>query len=121
MKFYTAMPKNLKPYVKAELLKSKECLDTNMMQSWRHLERAHIIGQPYPLQHTSVYWQMLKLGFTIKSAKEILGQLPRLAIGGVKFFVGRIPVGNTGGADVPALKPMPIPEDLQAIIKNNLN
>ena len=37
-------------------------------------------------------------------------------LGGVKSFVGKIPVGNTGGADVPPLKPMEIPEDLAAII-----
>jgi hypothetical protein len=39
-------------------------------------------------------------------------------VGGVKSFVGKIPVGNTGGANVPPLKPMEIPEDLAAIIKS---
>ena len=84
--------------------------------AWRHLERAHIIGQAYPLPHTRVHWLMLKFGFTIKSRKEILGQIPRLLVGGVKSFVGAIPVGNTGGANVPPLRPMKIPVDLQEIL-----
>ena len=55
---------------------------------------------------------MLQFGYKIKSTKEIIGQIPRLIVGGVKSFVGKIPVGNTGGANVPALKPMLIEEDI---------
>jgi hypothetical protein len=50
----------------------------------------------------------------------VLGQLPRLLVGGVKSFAGQIPVGNTGGANVPPLRPMPVPEELQAIIDQGL-
>jgi hypothetical protein len=32
-----------------------------------------------------------------------------------------IPVGNTGGANVPPLRPMPIPDDLQQIISHARN
>jgi len=60
---------------------------------------------------------MLKFGFKIKNRQEIIGQIPRLILGGVKSFVGKIPVGNTGGANVPPLKPMEIPEDLQKMIR----
>ena len=49
---------------------------------------------------------MLLFGFKIKDIKEIIGQIPRLVVGGVKSFVGEIPVGNTGGANVPLLKSM---------------
>jgi hypothetical protein len=59
---------------------------------------------------------MLKFGIRIKSGKEILRQIPRLLVGGLKSFVGVIPVSNTGGADVPPLMSMAIPEDLQAIL-----
>jgi len=41
-----------------------------------------------------------------------------LVFGGVKSFVGTVPIGNTGGANVPPLKQMEIPEDLAAIINN---
>ena len=79
------------------------------------MERAHIIGQKYPYAHTLVHWKMLQFGFKIKNGKEIFGQIPRLIFGGIKSFVGKIPVGNTGGANVPPLKPFPIEKDLQDI------
>ncbi len=62
---------------------------------------------------------MLVFGLKTKNVKEIFGQIPRLVIGGVKSFVGNIPVGNTGGANVPPLQYMEIPEDLQLIINEN--
>ena len=86
---------------------------------WYHLERAHILGQPYPYHHTLVHWKMLLIGIKIKNRKEIIGQIPRLLVGGVKSFVGEIPVGNTGGANVPPLKSMKIPADLNCIIYEN--
>jgi divalent metal cation (Fe/Co/Zn/Cd) transporter len=39
-------------------------------------------------------------------------------IGGVKSFVGEIPVGNTGGANVPPLKQMEIPAELKSIMSS---
>jgi len=117
MKIHTAMPKALKPFYREELQQAKSEFDKkHYQQSWRHLERAHILGQPYPYEHTEVHWKMLDFGIKIKNGKEIRGQIPRLVVGGVKSFVGKIPVGNTGGANVPPLKPMEIPEDLAAVI-----
>ena len=116
MKFYTSMPKSLKPYFKAELDKYRtEYSIGNLQIAWNHLERAHIIGQKYPYAHTFVHWKMLQFGIKIKSGKEIIGQIPRLIFGGVKSFVGKIPVGNPGGANVPPLKPFPIEQELQNI------
>jgi hypothetical protein len=60
---------------------------------------------------------MLKFGMRIKDWHEILGQIPRLIFGGIKSFVGKIPVGNTGGANVPPLKPMEIPDDIKALMR----
>ena len=59
---------------------------------------------------------MLRFGIKIKNSKEIIGQIPRLIFGGVKSFVGKVPTGNTGGANVHSLQPMEIPGDLTAII-----
>ena len=118
MKLNTRIPKTLRKAYQAELNSYKSSFDQkDLSKAWNHLERAHIIGQAYPLAHTHVHWLMLKFGFAIKSRKEILGQIPRLLIGGVKSFVGIIPVGNTGGANVPPLRPMEIPDDLQKILK----
>jgi hypothetical protein len=117
MKIHIAMPRDLKLFYSEELLLAKSEFDKrHYPQSWRHLERAHILGQPYPVAHTAVHWKMLRFGIQIKNNKEILGQIPRLLIGGVKSFVGHIPVGNTGGANVHPLKLMEIPEDLAIII-----
>ena len=88
----------------------------NLSIAWRHLERAHILGQLWPREHNYVHWLMLKFGIHIKDKKEIVGQIPRLLIGGVKSFVGRVPVGNTGGANVPPLRPMEIPNDLALLL-----
>ena len=119
MKIYTSMPYKLKLFYGTELQHAATALMQKQWQlSWRHLERAHILAQPYPIEHTTVHWKMLQFGIRIKNGTEILGQLPRLIFGGVKSFVGKIPVGNTGGADVAAWQPMPIPDDLTAIINS---
>ena len=123
MKIYTSLPKKLRPYFNAELENYKnEFSEGNLKNAWNYLERAHIIGQNYPYAHTLVHWKMLKFGFRIKSRKEILGQIPRLVFGGVKSFVGVIPIGNPGGTNVPPLKPFPIEKELQEIfIKAGVN
>ena len=112
------MPPGLKTYYQQELEDYKsELAKGNLQAAWRKLERAHILGQAWPKEHTHVHWVMMKFGFRIKDTKEILGQIPRLLIGGVKSFVGEIPVGNTGGADVPPLQPMEIPDDVKNILQ----
>ena len=116
MKFYILMPEPLQPFYRKELKSyDRELRIGNVNSAWCHLERAHIIGQRYPFTHSFVHWEMLKFGFKIKSGKEIVGQIPRLVFGGIKSFIGKIPVGNPGGANVPPLKPFPIEKELQAI------
>lgn len=118
MKFYTKIPPKLKVFYTEELVKYHiEYSKNNLSEAWKHLERAHILGQKYPFEHSFVHWKMLQFGFKIKSIKEIFGQIPRLIFGGVKSFVGKIPVGNPGGANVPPLRPFPIDRDLQNIFK----
>ena len=118
MKFYWNMPNTLKPHYQLELESYQTAMDKGDLHlAWTHLERAHILGQPWFVQHTQVHWLMLKFGIKIKNRKEIIGQLPRLLVGGVKSFVGKIPTGNTGGANVPPLKKMPIPQDLEILLR----
>ena len=121
MKFNTTMPLKLKTQFDIEIQSYfLDCRNGNLLEAWSHLERAHVIGQAYPFEHTLVHWKMLKFGFRIKNIEEIIGQIPRLIVGGVKSFVGKIPVGNTGGANVPALKPMPIEEDIMRMFEKQL-
>jgi hypothetical protein len=120
MKLYFNIPKSLYLFYNLELEKAKVLLKENKLQEcWRHYERAHILGQRYPLQHSYVHWQMLKFGIKIKSTKEVFGQITRLIFGGVKSFVGTVPIGNTGGANVPPLKPMEIPDDLKVLLNKS--
>ena len=114
MKFYKRIPEKLKPFYTAEISQFKKAYDKgNLTTAWSHLERAHILGQKYPYEHTCVHWKMLLFGFRIKSSKEVIGQIPRLLFGGVKSFVGKIPKGNPGGSNVPPLKPFPIEKELR--------
>lgn len=120
MKLFWKMPSPLKVHFKKELSYFKDEFNKkNLVKAWHHLERAHIIGQAWPGEHNFVHWKMLKFGFYIKSPKEVAGQIPRLFIGGIKSFVGEIPVGNTGGANVPPLKPMEIPDDIKALFEQS--
>ncbi|MBL7921195.1 MAG: DUF3703 domain-containing protein [Bacteroidia bacterium] len=117
MKIHLIIPHGLKNHFEQELqMAQNEFALGNLQLSWRHLERAHILGQAWPVQHTKAHWKMICFALRIKSSKEILGQIPRLIFGGIKSFVGEIPVGNTGGANVPPLKSMDIPIDLLQIL-----
>jgi hypothetical protein len=119
MNFFWKMPNGLKGKYKAELDAYRKYLQAGDLQhAWRQLERAHILGQPWAVEHTHVHWIMLKFGIKIKSNKEIIGQISRLLIGGVKSFVGKVPIGNTGGANVPPLKRMEIPKDLMEMMRH---
>jgi len=87
-------------------------------QSFHHLERAHILGQRHYVPHVINHYWMLKVGWSRRDVREVLGQLLRL-VGSVGSLIGWIPIGNTGGANVSAIKPMPIPADLNRFFDDN--
>jgi hypothetical protein len=89
---------------------------TDVEDEWRHLERAHVLSQPMAVPHVRTHVAMLGYGLRHRDAREIVGQLVRLVVAAPGTWTGRYPVGNTGGANVNALKPMPIPDDLQAVL-----
>jgi len=62
--------------------------------------------------HIRTHIAMLAAGIRRRDRREVVGQLMRLVLAGPGSLTGRYPVGNTGGADVNALIPMPIPADL---------
>ena len=120
MKLYWTMPVSLRQHYQQELQHYQNAFAAgHLSEAWGHLERAHILGQAWPLEHSYVHWLMLKFGIHIKSTKEVLGQIPRLLVGGGKSFVGHVPIGNTGGTNVPPLRPMDIPHDLKQILESN--
>ncbi|MCP9438925.1 MAG: DUF3703 domain-containing protein [Nitrospira sp.] len=100
-----------------ELVAAQEdCAAGRLDQAFAHLERAHILGQSFTLPHARAHWEMLKVGWKQRDAVEITGQIARIA-GSLLFTWLWVPVGNTGGARVSPFKPMPIPEELQKLLR----
>jgi hypothetical protein len=84
-------------------------------RAFHHLERAHILSQRLTLRHVQVHWLMLKHGIVARDSREILGQSARI-IAAALFSRIWVPMGNTGGANVSAMRPMPIPDDLRHLL-----
>lgn len=66
--------------------------------------------------HVRTHVATLGYGLRHRDRREIFGQLVRLVVAAPGTWTRRYPVGNTGGANVSALKPMPIPDDLQTVL-----
>lgn len=119
MKFNTTIPSELKGHYLKEIEQYRSYLQKNdLPMAWHHLERSHILGQSYPMEHSYTHWLMLKFGFSQRNIKEVLGQVIRLLVGGWKSFIDHVPLGNTGGSNVPPMKKMEIPRDLTLILNN---
>ena len=80
--------------------------------AWSHLERAHILSQRYFTRHWRTHWLMLRLAREDKDRAEVRGQIRRLAAVPLGWAGGWVPKGNTGGANVHPLRPMPVEGDL---------
>jgi len=110
------MRQELREAFNSELDKAIELYNKNEFDtSFTHLERAHILGQTYVIPHTQSHWWMLKLGWKKSDVREVVGQITRI-VASLLFSKIWVPTGNTGGANVNPLKPMPVPEDLQRIL-----
>lgn len=103
---------NIRPYVAAELQAAAQ----DPVDGFRHLERAHVLAQAATREHVRVHWRMLCWGWRRRDAREVFGQAFRLVGAATKTFIGLVPEGNTGGANVNAFRPMPVDPELAAII-----
>lgn len=83
---------------------------------WHHLERAHILSQPVAGIHVRTHLAMLGYAVRQRDGHEIAGQVARLLVAGPGSGFRRYPLGNTGGTNVRAMAPMPIPADLLALL-----
>jgi len=83
--------------------------------AFHHYERAHILSQKYTVPHIKSHLGMLRIGYLRNDAREIFGQCVRV-VAALIFSKIWVPIGNTGGANVSALKPMPMPDDLLALL-----
>lgn len=81
-----------------------------------HFERAHILGQRFVIPHTRSHWAMLRAGWRLRDWREVIGQVPRI-FASLIFSRIWVPLGNTGRSRVSAFKPMPVPDDLAAVLR----
>lgn len=86
---------------------------------WPHLERAHIISQPWAWPHTRVHWTMLTVAVRQRDRRELLGQVVRLIVAGPGSLAGRYPTGNTGRTTMRLTETAPLPADLAHILTND--
>lgn len=100
--------------VQQEIAVFKKASEANEVdKAWRALERAHIVSQPHIALHVANHWAMLKFAVSERDCKEVVGQVLRLALAPMGALTGRIPLGNTGRANVSAFQTMPVPDDLR--------
>jgi hypothetical protein len=81
-------------------------------EAFHHLERAHILSQRRTTAHVRSHLRMWGWAWRQRRPGELLGQTTRIASAAL-FSRICVPEGNTGGANVSALKPMPVPADLR--------
>jgi hypothetical protein len=113
---------DIRPYIKSELEQAKQLEAAGQPeQAFHHLERAHVLGQKDTHWHVWVHQEMLTFAIRHKDTKEMAGQLLRIVGAASKTPLGIVPTGNTGGANVSPIKPMPVASDLQEIFEQVKN
>ena len=109
---------SIAPFVADELQRSRAAERAGDRDvAFLHLERAHVLGQASTWQHVRVHFHMLRWGIRHRRPREVVGQLVRLVGAATKTAIGLVPEGNTGGANISAIQPLPIPPDLMEIIR----
>ena len=113
----SAYSRNIRKAVQRELASAREAEHLGLADvAFRHLERAHVLGQHSTQDHVRAHLAMLRWGIRNRSLREVVGQLLRLVGAVTKTAIGWVPEGNTGGANVSPFKPMPIDPELRAIM-----
>jgi hypothetical protein len=111
------MMHNLRDAYDAELAAARRATaGGDFERAFEHLGRAHILSQRFTWRHVHAHWLMLKLGVSVRDRSEVLGQLSRIVAAAV-FSRIWVPIGNTGRANVSAMQPMPIPDDLRSLLE----
>jgi hypothetical protein len=109
----------LRPAWEGELDAARAARSTgDTTAEWSHLERAHILSQPLAGPHVRTHVAMFATALRRRDAHELVGQVFRMIVAAPGSMTGKYPVGNTGGADVSAFAPMPIPDDLRPLLRD---
>ena len=106
------------PFVEAELTAAEQArYNGRVHDEFACLERAHVLGQASTYWHVKVHVLMLRWAWRNRAAREWWGQCLRILGAAALTAPGWVPEGNTGGANVSPIKPMPVPPDLAASIR----
>lgn len=84
-------------------------------EAFHHLERAHILSQRHTFAHVRSHARMFGWAWRQRRPRELVGQATRI-VAAALFSRIWVPVGNTGGANVSAIRTMPVPEDLRKLL-----
>jgi hypothetical protein len=106
--------RNIRPFVSLEIAAAARAQSDSV--SFRHLERAHVLGQSSPREHVRAHLHMLVWAWRHRHAREVYGQLFRLLGAAALTAIGIVPTGNTGGSNVSPFRKMAIAPDLAALI-----
>lgn len=83
---------------------------------WLLLEAAQVVGQTRLGPHLKTHTLMLGPARQDGDWPEATGQLLRLTLAPLGHVVGRLPIGNSGRSNISAFQPMPIRDDIAAVI-----
>lgn len=83
---------------------------------WNWLMAAHVVGQHVPGLHFDSHRRMLRLAGETRDWSEAAGQLLRIALLPFGHLLRRIPIGNTGRAEVGVTQVMEPPEPVQVLV-----
>ncbi|NML42673.1 DUF3703 domain-containing protein [Ramlibacter sp. G-1-2-2] len=83
---------------------------------WNWLMAAHVVGQHEPGLHFDSHRRMLRLAGETRDWGEAAGQLLRIALLPFGHLLRRIPLGNTGRAEVGVTQAMEPPEPVQVLV-----
>jgi hypothetical protein len=107
----------IRPFVDAELKSAEQMrLAGDHRAEFRHLERAHVLGQASTVEHVRIHALMFLWALRQRQPRELVGQLFRIIGAATKTTLGLFPRGNTGGSNVSPFKRMEIPTDLSRIL-----
>lgn len=91
--------------------------DRQFNKAWKILEEAHILAQPYAVQHTYVHWAMLNVAFRERNTREFVGQAIRLLLAAPGSVTRCFPKGNIGRSTVGIFQKMEVPRRTQIKIR----
>lgn len=86
---------------------------------WPHLERAHLLSQPWWWPHTQVHAAMFKTAASQRDHREAIGQVMRLLVAGPGSLANRYPPGNTGRTAMPLTATATVPGDIAKVLSEH--